>query len=254
MNGRKWLAYEINFLKNHGLWREDMTEYGEMPVEYIAGEAEFDGNQFKVNKNVLIPRIETEELVKMAFDQARKLDNPKIAEIATGSGCIGLSLALRLENEAQDYSLILSDISAKALEITRLNKSRLLPNTNIEILQSDLFEQYPIEERFDLVIANLPYIPSERIIGLDPSVRDFEPHLALDGGKKGVEKINRLINQLPKHLSREGGVAILEIDETQKPSDFAISIDMTAEIIKDKFNKNRFLILRRPGGHQLNQA
>lgn len=236
---RTWFTYEINFLRKRNLWKEDMSQYGEMPVEYIAGEAEFDDHIFYVNRDVLIPRIETAELVDLAFTEACKYDEPSIAEIATGSGCIGISLALKLSKFGKPFSIILSDISKKALDVTRQNLDYLLPNTKgVQILESDLFDKYP-NQRFDLILANLPYIPDERIEKLDSSVKDFEPHLALDGGKRGTEILNKLIQQLPNRLSKLG-VAILEIDGTHILSDFKLG-NLKGILLLDKFKKNRFL-------------
>jgi methylase of polypeptide subunit release factors len=108
---------------------------------------------------------------------------------------------------------------------------------------------------FDLIVANLPYIPSRRIKNLPSSVKDFEPHLALDGGKGGVESINRLIAQLPRYLKPEG-VAILEIDDTHTLRKFKTppaspeavrgraNSKFKMEIKKDRFGRNRFLILQ----------
>ena len=91
-------------------------------------------------------------------------------------------------------------------------------------------------------MANLPYIPSRRISKLDSSVKDYEPHLALDGGPNGAILINQLLSQLPTHL-KPGGLAILEIDDTHTLKKFQIPNSMSAEIIKDQFGRNRFLIV-----------
>ena len=223
----------------------------QQPDEYRTGHAKFYGQEFIVTPDVLIPRLETEEIVSFVYSTTLKSPKPLIADIGCGSGCLGLTLA-KLFPQAKIY---LSDISPKALEISQQNARKLFPKTNqLTFLLSNLLTNYPSNLLFDLIVANLPYIPSRRIKNLPSSVKDFEPHLALDGGKGGVESINRLIAQLPKHLKPEG-VAILEIDDTHTLRKFKIptssvvaqggqNLKFKTEIKKDQFGKNRFLIVR----------
>ena len=111
-------------------------------------------------------------------------------------------------------------------------------------LKSDLFDSYPRSLKFDLIIANLPYIPSDRISKLSASVKNFEPYLALNGGSDGLKLINKLIAQSQSRLKSKG-VLLLEIDETHKIKDFPLPKNFRAEILTDSFGKNRFLRLGR---------
>lgn len=170
-----------------------------------------------------------------------------IADVGTGCGCIGITLARKYP----DATVYLSDISDKALAVANRN------STGQILLKSDLLESYP-KILFDVIVANLPYVPTKRLPRLPAAVRKYEPHLALDGGPDGTKLINRLITQLPKHL-KKGGLAILEIDDTHTLRKFQIPNSMTGETKKDKYGRNRFLILysdvvepefRRAGEHE----
>lgn len=204
----------------------------EKPIEYKEGFAMFYGRKFVVDQNVLIPRVETQEIIQLVPQNPDQI----IADIGCGSGCLGITLALELP----DSTVYLSDISEKVLEIAKSNNR----STNTKYLISDLFDNYPKDLLFDIVVANLPYIPTNRIPTLDSSVRDFEPHQALDGGPEGTTIINKLLQQLPDHL-KSNGVSILEIDDTHTLEKFQIPNSMTGEIKKDQFNRNRFLLIRK---------
>lgn len=270
MSKRKLSLWEWNWLAKHGMGEIDIDEYGEMPVEYITGFCEFLGREFRINKHTLIPRIETEELVKLALKIYPKRKKLIVADVGAGSGCIGISLYLELKKIGMKSEVYLSDISGEALKVARENIEKLISQkggsseespleatleARVHILESDLMEDYPKSLKFDLIAANLPYIPSARIKTLQSSVKDYEPRSALDGGENGLILIKRLIEQLPGRLNKNG-VAILEIDETHQLSDFyeLLSLrgasgerrgNLLGEIKKDQFNKNRFLIIVR---------
>lgn len=252
-----WLA---KFAKPDSLREVSQTsqQTSQMPVEFITGWAEFYGRDFKVNKYVLIPRIETEQLV----DEAIKILTPKtdshaptssglgmtktIADIGTGCGCIGITLYLELVKFGIQPTIYMSDISEEALKITRYNLHKHYVHlfeekrSPLKLLKSNLLFSYPKNLKFDLIVANLPYIPSARIPKLPESVKDFEPRLALDGGSGGLKLINKLIAQSQSRLKPKG-VLLLEIDEAHVLSDFKIPRGFGAKIIKDQFGKNRFL-------------
>lgn len=204
------------------------------PKEYVTGLARFCGRDFVVNSDVLIPRIETEETVPLVLARYPRTEDLSIADIGCGSGCLGITLAEKLPKSL----VYLSDISPAALKVAQQNARGM----NVKIVQSDLFADYPKNLVFDVVVANLPYVPSERIPQLQSSVRDFEPHLALDGGPDGGDVINRLVKQLPERL-KPNGLAILEIDDTHTLKNFSIPKDFKGEIKKDQFRRNRFLII-----------
>ncbi len=234
---RKWLPYELNHLIKYGFPIDNLEQYGERPVEYITGHATFYGLDFLVTPDTLIPRIETEEIVAMA-------KGFRIADMACGSGCLGISVAKKLEEAGEQFEMVLSDISELALAVAKKNAQKLLSEpSRLTFIESDLFDSYP-EGKFNLVLANLPYIPTARLVKLDKSVTEFEPLFALDGGSDGLTLIKRLLRQLPDFMETDG-LAILEIDETHKLSDFSEFIEFQFEIKKDQFGKNRFLLIKR---------
>lgn len=239
---RIFSPYEQKILRR---WTPDIDSLsiGEKPVEYVTGHAEFANLDFLVTPDTLIPRLESEQIVNDAFQYIddRDLAHPTITDIGTGSGCLGISLAVKLGKRQIPYSIFLSDISLKALRVADLNAQRLLPSQeNIFFLESNLLEAFP-KIKFDLILANLPYIPTKNINTLDPSVKDFEPKIALDGGAKGNLYINALLSKLPQFLVK-GGQAIFEIDDTHTQDSFAIPKDLSVTIKNDCFAKSRFLI------------
>ena len=244
MPTRKFSAQELNHLRRFGSADIDTKTIGEKPVEYVTGHAKFHGLDFLVSPATLIPRIESEKIVDLAcnFIKQKEIAHPVIADIGTGSGCLGLTLASLLSKEQIPYTVFLSDSSQEALNIAITNASRLLPSpANLFFEKSDLFETYP-KIKFDIVMANLPYIPSKNIPILDSSVKNYEPISALDGGPNGTTLINRLVKILPQFLS-PGGIAILEINDTHTSEVFSIPPNLTSKIEKDIFDVPRFLII-----------
>lgn len=201
------------------------------PPEYTRGIVVFCGRKFIVNQNVLIPRPETEEIVSLISPIS---PITHIADIGCGCGCLGIILAEKIPHA----TVYLSDISQKALAVAKQNSK----TKNVIFLKSNLLSNYPSNLLFDIMVANLPYIPTRRIKTLQSSVRDFEPHLALDGGPDGTIIINRLLTQLPNYLKPKGK-AILEIDDTHTLKSFQIPKKLTSSIKKDQFGRNRFLLL-----------
>lgn len=242
MTKRVLSPYEQNQLRK---WvpEIDPKSIGEKPVEYVTGHIEFLGQDFLVTKDTLIPRIESEQIVtdSLQFIDDQEIAHPTIADIGTGSGCIGISLALKLAKRQIPYTIFLSDISPKALKVADLNAQRLLHSPeNIFFQESNLLEAFP-SIRFDLILANLPYIPSKNISKLDPSVKDFEPKIALDGGPKGNLFINALLDKLPVFLDKKG-MAIFEIDDTHTLESFTFPKEILGTIKNDCFGNPRFLI------------
>jgi release factor glutamine methyltransferase len=172
------------------------------PAAYITGHREFYGLEFRVNRNVLIPRPESELLVEMALAIAKNQPLPVIADIGTGSGALAISLALGLP-QAKIYA---TDISAAALKVARLNCRRHGVADRVFLLEGDLLE--PLPEPVDIIVANLPYVRKSE---LDPR---SEPPLALDGGADGTEMIEKLCRQVAGKL-KPGGWLLLEIGQGQ---------------------------------------
>lgn len=245
---RQLSPYELNQLSKYNLSARDFSSFGNKPVEYITGHVEFCHHDFLVTKDTLIPRIETEEIINVALENTNehsKESRLTIVDVGTGTGCLGISTAIKFfTNGFELIDLYLIDISPEALKVAKLNAERLLlKEINVHILKSDLLTDFPPDIKIDLLLANLPYIPSARISTLDSSVKDFEPILALDGGGNGTDLINKLIGQLPLRIS-PNFIGIFEIDYIHSLSDFELIIPVSAIIRKDSFDQNRFLLLK----------
>ena len=179
------------------------------PLAYITGYREFYGFNFCVTPAVLIPRQETELLVEEAlkFAVERGDGNISVADVGTGSGAIAVSVAANLPR-ANVYA---TDCSAEALEIADINRRKHGVADRIKLLQGDLLE--PLPHPVDLILSNPPYISSDLLPELAPEVRR-EPHLALDGGKEGLEVINRLLKRASAKLNPSGSI-LIEISPEQ---------------------------------------
>lgn len=208
------------------------------PVAYINGHREFYGLDFYVNRDILIPRPETEHLVEKTINLAQKYRKPIIADIGTGCGNIAISLALNLP-QAKIYA---TDISAPALKVAHLNCYKHRASDRIRFIEGDLLEAIP--EPVDFIIANLPYVKQSE---LDAS--SFEPALALDGGIDGLEKIKRLCYQTNDKLL-PGGHLLLEIGMGQQKAvtDLLYSLFSTTdiEVTPDLSNIDRVVSMTLP--------
>lgn len=183
------------------------------PIQYILGKLEFMGLEFKVNKDVFIPRPETEMLVETAINIVKLLNcqTVKIWDIGTGSGNIAISLAKFLP-QAEIFA---TDISREALEVAKENAK--LNNAKINCTQSNLFNNYHLRPiSYDLIISNPPYIPTPMIELLQPEIR-YEPVIALDGGKDGLDFYRKIIQRAPLYL-KENGFLIMEMGFNQGES------------------------------------
>ena len=179
------------------------------PVAYILKNREFYGLDFYVGPGVLIPRPETETLVEEAKALVRRefpSRNPVIADIGTGSGAIAVSLA-RLFPRAKVYA---ADISRQALDIAALNCIR--HGVRVELLQGDLLA--PLPQPVDIIVANLPYVRDDELVALSEEIKDHEPHIALAGGKDGLDIVRRLIFDAPEWL-KPGGTVLVEVAPAQ---------------------------------------
>lgn len=183
-----------------------------IPIQYITKKQEFMGLDFIVNENVLIPRPDTEILVEEVIELVKQSNNPKILDLCTGSGAIGISIAKYID----DCKVTLSDISNEALKIATQNCISILgkdKNNKIQIFQSDLFKNIS-EKEFDIIVSNPPYIKTAVIKTLEKQVQ-IEPTIALDGGKDGLDIYKKIINQAYKFLKKDGYLC-LEIGYDQK--------------------------------------
>ncbi len=184
------------------------------PLAYIIGKKEFWSLPFKVTPDVLIPRPETESLVGEALrvlaDGERSDRGWRILEIGTGSGAISIALA----KEVPSASLVATDLSEKALALARENAFRNGFQGRIRFLHGDLFDPLKEENPFDLILSNPPYIPRNHFPSLAPEVRDFEPRMALEGGKDGLAFFRRALPRMGRYLL-PGGWFIAEIGAGQ---------------------------------------
>lgn len=179
------------------------------PIQHITGEAEFFGLPFRVTRDVLIPRPETEHLVEETIALAFEFSRPRIVDIGTGSGAIAIALAYGLP-EARITAI---DFSDKALAIARENATRNEVAERVRFLQGDLLA--PVErERFELVVSNPPYVPEADRDSLAVEVRDYEPALALFAGVDGLDVYRRLIPAAHEVLM-PGGSLVMEIGHGQ---------------------------------------
>jgi release factor glutamine methyltransferase len=177
------------------------------PLPFLIGHWEFYGLDFHLTHDVLIPRPETELLVERGVGWLRQHPDARHAiDVGTGSGCIGIALAVNVP----DLQVLLTDISSHALAVARENVQRHNLGDRLQLEQSDLLEG--IDGTFKLVCTNLPYIASDELDGL--AVIVTEPRLALDGGHDGTDLIYKLLDQVGSHLA-PGGLLIMEIESMQ---------------------------------------
>lgn len=175
------------------------------PLEYVMGVVEFFGCQIKVNPNVLIPRPETEILVEKI---AKRAKSGVLWDLCTGSGCIGIAL----KKANPELEVTLSDISKEALE--QAGENARLNGVKVTLLQSDLLSAFQ-NQKADWIVCNPPYVSEGEYQMLEPSVKNFEPKLALVGGVRGTENYERLAKSLPLHLN-QGAEYFFEIGSFQK--------------------------------------
>jgi release factor glutamine methyltransferase len=212
-----------------------------VPLQYITGNQCFMGFDFYTSENVLIPRFDTEILVEKVLDTINSEFTNRhinVLDMCCGSGCIGLSLKM-LHN---DMDMTLADISDSAIALTEKNRDRY--NTDCRIIKSDLYEN--INDKYDIIISNPPYIRSDVIDGLMPEVRDYEPRLALDGDVDGLKFYRRIIDEGLNFLNEEGFM-FFEIGHDQAYDVQQLLVDRNfadINVVKD-LNKNDRVIYGR---------
>ena len=203
------------------------------PLWYIIGDTDFCGYKIKVDERVLIPRPETEDLAMMVIAEAK--NGQKILDLCTGSGAIAVTIAKELETKHIRAEITALDISEEALSLAKENAE--LNGAEIKFVQSNLFEK--LEEKYDIIVSNPPYIPTATIQTLQREVRDFEPHLALDGGEDGLD-IYRKIAQTAQKYINAGGALIMEVGEGEA-ADVAKLFTQKSMIAKDFNGVDRYV-------------
>jgi len=225
-------------------WTRERIE--RKPLSYIIGKAWFRELELEVNPAAMIPRPETELLVEEAI-QLIKSDAgiKKILDLATGSGAIILSLAMELRKIRPDLEFFASDLSQPALELARKNAHRLRLEDQIDFRPGDLFQPFP-QEKFHLIICNPPYIPENELPSLMPEVSRYEPQIALNGGKEGLDLIRSIILQAPAYLAPSGWL-ILELGSGQAGK--LVKLEITGlklqKLVKDFQGIDRIALFRR---------
>lgn len=184
------------------------------PVAYLIGEWEFYGLTLDVCRDVLIPRPDTETLVERGILFLRDKENARVLDLCAGSGCVGLAIA----DNCPDTKVVLGEWSEDALRVCRQNIRRCALTEQVQAAQADALEPPPrLLRDFDLILCNPPYIPTLEIPRLDPSVRDYEPHIALDGGEDGL-KFYRAVAKKWKRALKPGGKLAFEVGFDQAPA------------------------------------
>ena len=213
------------------------------PMNYVLGYTYFFGYKIMVNKDVLIPRYETEELLGLVlskYDEYYKGQKVNICDVGTGSGAI----AIALKKEEDNLNVYASDISNEALEVAKHNAE--INDADITFLQGSMLEPY-IENnlKFDILVSNPPYIKNDEV--LESSVKDYEPHVALFGGDDGL-KFYRMIFEDAHKILNDKSLLFFEMGYDQKENLTALArkyfADAQIEVLKDINGKDRMLMIR----------
>ncbi len=235
--------------KDRSTFRELVKRRSEgAPVAYLVGRKEFYSLSFDVSPAVLIPRPDSEFVVVEALAKLKGIEGPRCVDVGTGSGCLALACA----HQHKSARFVAIDLSPEALAIARGNAGKLGLADRVEFREGDLLDPVAGESPFDLILSNPPYIATDVIPTLEAGVRDFEPHLALDGGEDGLRVVDRLISQaIP--LLKGGGHLILEIGSDQESPVRALiaarpEFDL-APTIRDAANHPRVILARRLADH-----
>ena len=218
----------------------DKYLYNNEPIQYLVGKSTFYGYDFKVNENVLIPRFETEELVENVlyrYDKYFKGQKVDVCDLATGSGCIAITLNL----EEPNMNVTASDISEAAIEVAKYNNQNL--GANVKFLIGDMLA--PFEGmKFDIFVSNPPYIPDDEIV--DSLVKDNEPNIALFGGSDGL-KFYRIILSGVKKLLKDKALIAFEhgFDKKEEMINLAKTYfpNSKVEVLKDLEGKDRMTFI-----------
>ena len=219
------------------------------PVAYLVGYREFFSLDFIVNENVLIPRPETEYLVTTILDivKEHQLDNPttSILDVGTGSGVIAVCLAKHLKNA----KVFASDVCEKALSVAKQNAEKHGVSDQIEFRSSDLLQAFD-GAKFDIIVSNPPYVALRDRPDISPTVKDFEPEIALFSGDDGLDAIRRLIKEIPSRINQNGWFVFEFSPEQCEPilQILGASHELgDATVIRDLAAKPRAIAIQRTG-------
>ena len=213
-----------------------------VPLSHLAGFEYFYDRKFKVTKDVLSPRMETEELIYKVIKYIKSINknNIKILDLCTGSGIIGITL--RKELESKSLEVVASDISEEALKVAKENA--IMNEAEVKFIQSDIFEN--INEKFDIIVSNPPYIAYSDKITMEDNVLNYDPHLALFAEEDGMYFYRKIVENSKEYLE-EDGIVFFEIgyDQREKILKLANENEFKAEVYKDINGRDRMAILER---------
>lgn len=214
----------------------------DVPLSHLVGFEYFYDRKFKVTKDVLSPRMETEELIYKVIEyvKATNKNNLKILDLCTGSGIIAITLKNELEQVSVD--VIGSDISEEAIEVAKENAQ--YHDTDVRFIQSDIFNN--IDDKFDIIVSNPPYIDRKDEVTMQDNVLKYDPHLALFAEEEGMYFYRKIIEQAKDYL-KENGVMFFEIGYDQKDKIIKLSEEngYLAQVYKDINNRDRMAFLVR---------
>lgn len=239
----EWIMIHINdeITKQDTVILEQYVErrIGGEPFQYIIGNCGFMGLDFIVNKNVLVPRADTEVWVERVIELAKETKASSILDLCTGSGCIAITLKKMLK----DVLVYASDVSKEALKVASENAVR--NDVEVKFICSNLFERFPAD-KFDIIVSNPPYIPREEIKKLARDVQN-EPLLALDGGEDGLDFYRKIVKE-SKSFINENGYLVFEFgyDQVNQVKDILEGNGFyICEIIKDYSGNTRAIISKK---------
>lgn len=211
-----------------------------IPLSHLAGFEYFYDRKFKVTKDVLSPRMETEELIYKVIEYIKSINknNIKILDLCTGSGIIGITLGKELEFKSLE--VVASDISEEALKVAKENA--IMNEAEVKFIQSDIFEN--INEKFDIIVSNPPYIAYNDKKTMEDNVLNYDPHLALFAEEDGMYFYREIVENAKEYLE-EDGLVFFEIgyDQREKILKLANKNGFKAEVYKDINGRDRMAIL-----------
>lgn len=215
------------------------------PLQYITGKADFFGYTFFVDKNVLIPRLDSETLVVEVLNYlgVKQKKNVKILDIGTGSGCLPITIFLEARKKRQDALQIIGmDISEEAVKVARKNADFHETGNNISFFSRDLFGSMKVKEKFDIVISNPPYISFEEMKTLDKEVRNFEPIQALTDKSDGLTFYKRIAEVLSDILKVNGSLFVeIGMNQGKEVEQIFKKLFQEVKIIKDLSGRDRIV-------------
>lgn len=213
-----------------------------IPLSHLAGFEYFYDRKFKVTKDVLSPRMETEELIYKVIEYIKSINknNIKILDLCTGSGIIGITL--RKELESKSLEVVASDISEEALKVAKENA--IMNEAEVKFIQSDIFEN--INEKFDIIVSNPPYIAYNDKITMEDNVLNYDPHLALFAEEDGMYFYREIVENSKEYLNKDGMIFFeIGYDQREKILKLANENEFKAEVYKDINGRDRMAILER---------